>query len=68
VNDDLVRRARSAIDEAGGLVTPADIARDWGVTHQAVEKRIRAGRFPPPVKVAGRLKLYLRAQVEHLKR
>lgn len=65
---DPVRRAVEAIQEAGGLVTPADIAREWGVTHQAVEKRIRAGAFPAPVKLAGRVRLYLRAQVEHLRR
>lgn len=63
-----VKKALSAIDKAGGLVTPADLAREWGVTHQAIEKRIAAGRFPEPVKTAGRVRLYLRAQVEHLKR
>lgn len=63
-----VKAALRAIDKAGGLATPADLAREWGVTHQAVQKRVAAGRFPEPVIVAGRQQLYLRAQVEHLRR
>lgn len=63
-----VKAALRAIDKAGGLASPADLAREWGVTPQAVEKRIAAGRFPKPVVVAGRQRLYLRAQVEHLRR
>lgn len=63
-----VKAALRAIEKAGGLATAADLAREWGVTHQAVEKRIAAGRFPEPVKTAGRVRLYLRAQVEHLRR
>lgn len=63
-----VRAALRAIDKAGGLATPADLAREWGVTHQAVEKRIRSGAFPDPAVKAGRMRLYLRAQVKHLRR
>lgn len=63
-----VKAALRAIDKAGGLATAADLAREWGVTHQAIEKRIAAGRFPVPVVTAGRQRLYLRDQVEHLRR
>lgn len=63
-----VKAALRAIDKAGGLATPADLAREWGVTHQAVEKRISAGRFPEPLIRAGRMRLYLRDQVAHLRR
>lgn len=61
---DAGKAARRAIDRAGGLVTPAEIARDWGVTPQAIDSRIHGGRFPEPVKVAGRVRLYLHADVE----
>ena len=63
-----VTAALAAIEEAGGLASPADLAREWGVTHQAIEKRIRAGAFPEPAVRAGRMRLYLRAQVSHLRR
>lgn len=59
-----VRAALKAIEEAGGLVTPDEIAREWGVSAQAISKRIGRGTFPEPVKVAGRVRLYLRSQVE----
>ena len=56
--------ARRAIAAAGGLVTPAEIAREWGITPQALDDRIARGTLPPPVKVAGRVRLYLRADLE----
>lgn len=62
-----VRSALDAINKAGGLVTPDEIAREWGVSAQAISKRIRRGTFPEPVKVAGRVRLYLRDQVEPYK-
>ncbi len=66
--DDAVQRALAAIDAAGGLVTPHEIAREWGISDQAIAERIRRGTFPEPVKVAGRVRLYLRAQVEPYQR
>lgn len=63
----LIEQATTSIAAAGGLVTPADLAREWGVSHQAVQKRVAAGRFPPPIFETGRVRVYLRAQVEHLR-
>lgn len=57
-------RARRAIEDAGGLVTPQEIASDWGITPQALSDRIARGTLPPPVKTAGRVRLYLRADLE----
>ena len=59
-----VTAALRAIDKAGGLVTPQEIADEWGVSKQVVSKWITADKFPEPVKVAGRVRLYLRNQVE----
>lgn len=59
-----VQAAIRALDKAGGLVTPQEIADEWGVSKQVVSKWITAGKFPEPIKVAGRVRLYLRAQVE----
>lgn len=59
--------ARRAIAKAGGLVTPQEIAAEWGVSKQVVSKWITAGRFPEPIKVAGRVRLYLRDEVEPLR-
>lgn len=61
---DTVKRAQDAIAAAGGLLTPRELASEWGVTEQAIAKRIAAGRFPEPIKTAGRVRLYLRDQVE----
>lgn len=63
----LIEQATTSIAKAGGLVSPADLAREWGVTHQAVQKRIAAGRFPAPIFETGRTRIYLRAQVQHLR-
>lgn len=57
-------RARRAIADAGGLVTPQEIAVEWGLTPQALADRIARGTFPPPIKTAGRVRLYLRADLE----
>lgn len=59
-----MKRAIEAIERAGGLVTPREIADEWGVSDQAIADRIRRGTFPEPVKVAGRVRLYLWDQVE----
>ena len=61
---DAVEKALSAIEAAGGLVSAAEIAAEWGVTKPTVSKWIAAGRFPEPVKTVGRVRLYLRDQVE----
>jgi predicted DNA-binding transcriptional regulator AlpA len=63
-----VKRAIDAIERAGGLVTPREIAEEWGVSDQAIADRIQRGTFPEPVKVAGRVRLYLREQVEPFRR
>lgn len=57
------KAAIAAIEKAGGLVTPREIAGEWGVSEQAVADRIARDNFPEPVKVAGRVRLYLRDQV-----
>lgn len=62
-----VQRAIDAIEAAGGLVTPREIAQEWGVSDQAIADRIQRGTFPEPLKVAGRVRLYLRAQVDGLR-
>lgn len=59
-----VTAALRAIENAGGLVTAHEIAREWEVSDQAISERIKHGRFPEPVKVAGRVRLYLRGQIE----
>jgi len=65
---DVVKQAEQAIEAAGGLVTPRELAAEWGVSEQAIAERIRRGTFPEPVKLAGRVRLYLRAQVEPYRR
>lgn len=64
---DAVDKALRAIDAAGGLVSAAEVAAEWGVTRPTVSKWIAAGRFPKPVKTVGRVRLYLRAQLEPLR-
>jgi predicted DNA-binding transcriptional regulator AlpA len=61
-------RARAAIDAAGGLVTAAELAAEWGITRQAIADRIARGSFPEPVKIVNGARLYLRADVERLRR
>lgn len=63
-----VDKAIKAIDDAGGLVTPREIARDWRVREATISDRIARGDFPEPVKVAGRVRLYLLDQVEPYRR
>ncbi len=63
-----VEKAIKAIEEAGGLVTPREIAAEWGRSEPAIAERIRRGTFPEPVKKAGRVRLYLRDQVEPYRR
>lgn len=60
--------ARAAVEGAGGLVTPAELAVRWGVSQQALSARIRRGTFPEPVKKAGRVRVYLLAEVEAFRR
>ncbi len=57
-------KARAAIDAAGGLWTSREIAERWGISEQAISRRIDRGNFPEPVKIAGRVRLYLLADVE----
>lgn len=64
MSGDSVATALGAIEAAGGLVTPRELAAEWGITEQAIAQRIRRGTFPEPVKVAGRVRLYLRDQVD----
>jgi hypothetical protein len=56
--------AMAALERAGGLVTPRELAAEWGVSEQAIAGRIARGNFPEPIKTAGRVRLYLRDQVE----
>lgn len=68
VESPVVQAARAAIDAAGGLVTPQDLAVEWNVSPVSVGERIRKGRFPDPIVKVGRVRLYLRAQVEPYRR
>ncbi len=63
-----VEKAITAIEDAGGLVTPREIAREWAVREATISDRISRGDFPKPIKVAGRVRLYLRNQVEPYRR
>jgi len=45
-------------------IAPQEIAGEWGITPQALADRIARGTLPPPVKVAGRVRLYLRGDLE----
>jgi hypothetical protein len=67
------RRAREAIEAAGGLVSQTEIAAEWGVTPQAVHDRIRRGNFPEPIKQVravngGYMRLWLGVQLESHRR
>ncbi len=59
-----VDKAIRAIADAGGLVSPSELADEWGITKQAMSERTASARWPRPVKEVGRVKLYLREQVE----
>lgn len=61
---DVVAAARAAIAEAGGLVTPRELAAEWGQSERAIGRRIERGTFAAPVKEAGRVRLFLRAEAE----
>lgn len=61
-----MQAALAAIEAAGGLVTSQELAEEWDVSDQALAARARRGTFPKPVKVVGRARLYLRAQLEPL--
>jgi hypothetical protein len=56
---DVIKQAREAIEAAGGLVTPSDVAREFGVSDQAIAQRVLRGAFPEPVAVLGRMRVYL---------
>jgi hypothetical protein len=59
---------RLQIQAAGGLVTPEQIAADWGVSSQAVAKHVRSLAFPAPVARAGRARLYFKSEVDRWRR
>ena len=61
---DKIERARKSIEECGGVVSPHDIARAWGISSPSILERIRRGRFPEPVGKIGRVRVYLRDEVE----
>lgn len=65
---DVVEDARAAIRNAGGLVTPAEIAEAWHISPQAIHDRIQRGRFPEPIKEHGRARIYLRREVDQFMR
>lgn len=63
--------AKKAINDAGGLVTLADIAREAGVTHQAARKWRKAEGWPAPVAVlSGKhpVEVYLHQDIQAWKR
>lgn len=60
--------ARTAVAEAGGLVTTQELAQEWGVSPVSLGERIRAGRFPAPFLKVGRVRLFLRDEVEPYRR
>jgi predicted DNA-binding transcriptional regulator AlpA len=66
--DDVIKQAREAIEAAGGLVTPSDVAREFGMSEQAIAQRIMRGAFPEPVAVLGRVRVYLGEEVREFMR
>lgn len=49
---------REAIEKAGGLHTPQQLAARWGMTRQRASQLTSRSDFPEPVLVVGRVKLY----------
>ncbi len=56
--------AREAVEAAGGLVTAREAAALCGVSEQAISQRIARGAFPEPVRRVGRVRVFLRLEVE----
>jgi hypothetical protein len=60
-------RVTTALEEAGGLVSRAGLARRWGVSRQRIaqlaDNRERNG-FPEPLEVDGGPPVYLANEVE----
>ncbi len=52
-----------AIRRAGGLVDSTDLASLWGCGRQYAHRQTQRTGFPEPVKVSGRVKLYLSGEV-----
>lgn len=57
-------RARRALHQAGGIVSVQQLAVEWGMSRQAVDKRVRSDSFPGVFAVASGMRLYLRCEVE----
>lgn len=62
--DARVALALAAIEDAGGLIGVRELAELWGISEQAVGRRAARGTLPPPVKTVGRVRVWLRAQIE----
>ncbi|MCW3003371.1 MAG: hypothetical protein JWQ20_2669 [Conexibacter sp.] len=57
-------RARAALQQAGGVVSVQQLATEWGMSRQAVDKRTRADGFPEPFAVVSSVRIYLRCEVD----
>jgi hypothetical protein len=56
--------AAAAIEEAGGLVSAADLARDWGVTKQRVHVAVRSADFPAALTTVSGRPVWARCQTD----
>lgn len=56
--------ARAAVKKAGGLVTSVDMAERWGCSPQYAHRVTRRPDFPTPLLKAGRVQVWLRAEVD----
>lgn len=59
-----IDRLRAAIERAGGLVTLADLAREWNVSTQRAHQIAETDAFPEPVATVGGRKLWAMTQLE----
>jgi predicted DNA-binding transcriptional regulator AlpA len=62
------QRAWDAIHRAGGLVSVQELATQWNISRQAVDKRTRLDSFPPNVKATAVTRLFLRCEVDQWER
>lgn len=54
----MTEELRTALRNAGGMVSSADLARWWGFSHTAVKKMARREGFPRPALIVGQYTLY----------
>jgi hypothetical protein len=55
---------RRLIQDAGGLVTQAEMAKRWNISRQRIQELVAMPGFPKPVNPGDRYKLYAWFEVE----